>query len=933
MAMLEQGTLPVEWVKCCTILYARDSIPKGRKYFRKRIKNYVKNGYQKNKKLRKWKSYKKKYQTSSEMGHWLIQVQRLIWLLHFVNIASSTKFVATFPMHPYTDINITATVKAIGVSTPGENVTLTYRKADDTSFIFNWKELYFNFDKEQTWDVVFPRKRIQEDGVAFWIGNISRKLDFFTDYSIFIQTDKPMYRPGEIARYRIVAVDEYQILSKYPIHVAIKEPGNIIFQRMKYTAEMSFSGLTFQLPLRATEGIWSISANIGGKSGKSSKVKTVQFEVREYVLPRFSAELKISTDVITPQTNWVTFSISGRYVFNRPLQGKVEMQLGVWDPDSGVHFLPHSYKAELKSGKTRAKFRLIRVFPSDQEFPKDKRLYVSVNVTEDGTGENVTIVDTSVFLSHTSYMIDFDAADKHFKPGFSYTLKGQIRSVSGLPRSISKRDLNVEIYLEDKNGHEIKTIRLYKNTNEEGRFLETFDVSFDTDKMEIWVGLLDWDRHAFISNMYYPTKLKTLTNQYVHVSLDDDPFNRLSVGQYQVMFSPAPRSEFRRTYITVQILSKGQVLRTTSFPRYPRGSYYGYLPKSLVPLSQGVTVLAYHYATLGNKSEFIVDSLHVQPTTECDEEIKLKVNCRDVWNKMTFEPKHQLNLYLKGKPYSIVRLLAVDEAALLLNDKQDLTRKSFVQEVKPHGQGKWEGDGDYFGTKSKNPGLQYLFYDTEHAHYTSLPGISYSGRVKKIGNNTEKNRCPHLPHTQRRENKRNVAEPFKDRKYFPESWLHEEVQLNRNGWANIERVLPDSLTTWNLVAVSLSPDRGVCVSKPLRLHVQKLLFADVRLPSKVKRLEEVEVKVVIFNYHRSSKRVQVVVKGVDGIRLRSDNSLTGFEDQQTFSATVPSSGKVTRVDKMVAPKRNGLFILRVDVQEMPSKKQRDVVHTLVWVTG
>ena len=34
---------------------------------------------------------------------------------------------------------------------------------------------------------------------------------------------------------------------------------------MKYTAEMSFSGLTFQLPLRATEGIWSISANIGGK--------------------------------------------------------------------------------------------------------------------------------------------------------------------------------------------------------------------------------------------------------------------------------------------------------------------------------------------------------------------------------------------------------------------------------------------------------------------------------------------------------------------------------------------------------------------------------------------------------------------------------------------------------------------------------------------
>ena len=64
------------------------------------------------------------------------------------------------------------------------------------------------------------------------------------------------------------------------------------------------------------------------------------------------------------------------------------------------------------------------------------------------------------------------------------------------------------------------------------------------------------------------------------------------------------------------------------------------------------------------------------------------------------------------------------------------------------------------------------------------------------------------------------------------------------------------------MAVGLSEHRGVCVSKPLRQVVEKLFFADVRLPYKVRRLEEVKVKVAIYNYQSSPVSVSISVNFV-----------------------------------------------------------------------
>lgn len=73
----------------------------------------------------------------------------------------------------------------------------------------------------------------------------------------------------------------------------------------------------------------------------------------------------------------------------------------------------------------------------------------------------------------------------------------------------------------------------------------------------------------------------------------------------------------------------------------------------------------------------------------------------------------------------------------------------------------------------------------------------------------------------------------------------------------ITRELPDSITTWSFLAVGLSANRGVCVSNPLDQTVQKLFYAEVRLPFKAVRLEEVKVKITVHNHHSYSLTVSI----------------------------------------------------------------------------
>ena len=101
------------------------------------------------------------------------------------------------------------------------------------------------------------------------------------------------------------------------------------------------------------------------------------------------------------------------------------------------------------------------------------------------------------------------------------------------------------------------------------------------------------------------------------------------------------------------------------------------------------------------------------------------------------------------------------------------------------------------------------------------------------------------------------------RSQFPESWLWAVEELKdpeKNGVSTktMNVFLKDSITTWEILAVSLSSKKGICVADPYEVTVVQDFFIDLRLPYSVVRNEQVEIRAVLYNYHETRKlRVRV----------------------------------------------------------------------------
>ncbi|XP_032066436.1 A.superbus venom factor 1-like, partial [Thamnophis elegans] len=89
---------------------------------------------------------------------------------------------------------------------------------------------------------------------------------------------------------------------------------------------------------------------------------------------------------------------------------------------------------------------------------------------------------------------------------------------------------------------------------------------------------------------------------------------------------------------------------------------------------------------------------------------------------------------------------------------------------------------------------------------------------------------------------------------FPESWLWLTENLNAppNSQGISSKTLSfnvkASITTWKVLAVSISPTKGICVAEPYEITVMKDFFIDLRLPYSVVKNEQVEIRAVLYNY-------------------------------------------------------------------------------------
>ncbi|XP_009318447.1 PREDICTED: alpha-2-macroglobulin-like, partial [Pygoscelis adeliae] len=140
---------------------------------------------------------------------------------------------------------------------------------------------------------------------------------------VFVQTDKPIYKPGQTVLFRIVSLDkDFRPLNEVFPLVYIEDPKkNRLYQWAKAELKGGLIQLFFNLTSEPMQGTYTVVAQkVSGTTIRHP------FSVEEYVLPKFEVTVKMPK-VITILDEKLKVTVCGLYTFGKPVPGLVSFRV------------------------------------------------------------------------------------------------------------------------------------------------------------------------------------------------------------------------------------------------------------------------------------------------------------------------------------------------------------------------------------------------------------------------------------------------------------------------------------------------------------------------------------------------------------------------------------------------------------------------------
>ncbi|XP_041369783.1 complement C3-like [Gigantopelta aegis] len=143
------------------------------------------------------------------------------------------------------------------------------------------------------------------------------------------------------------------------------------------------------------------------------------FEVKEYVLPTFSASLEVSTRVILETTKNFTIRVRAKYLHQKGITGNAVVRLGVVRRNDVALFHKVYYK-EIEQGYAEIMVNVSEWRASSLWFPSSGSvLYVGANVTDESSLETQTLQNQSTVFAFNVFSF-LSIHDKYFIPEKAY---------------------------------------------------------------------------------------------------------------------------------------------------------------------------------------------------------------------------------------------------------------------------------------------------------------------------------------------------------------------------------------------------------------------------------------------------------------------------------------------------------------------------------
>lgn len=264
--------------------------------------------------------------------------------------------------------------------------------------------------------------------------NFEQSVEIFTvkkRYSVLIQTDKPLYKPGDNIKFRVLLIDfEMKPYRVDKMKVEFFDPlNNVVAQIEEEEYAKLEKGVyvnSFGIAMDPIMGKWGIrvvsSVNEDSKNKTKEDLVTLQhFEVKDYVKSQFEVIVDTKHHA-TKDEGYVRLDISAKYTHGGFVKGKAVITARVYDiqfPNIVQHAAAKSVDVEFK--------KLVNFdIKNDLKIINEIRPYevkFNVDFEEKRTGlENKGAVSVRIYRSD-EYNLQIVRKEKRFKPGFPYEFK------------------------------------------------------------------------------------------------------------------------------------------------------------------------------------------------------------------------------------------------------------------------------------------------------------------------------------------------------------------------------------------------------------------------------------------------------------------------------------------------------------------------------
>ncbi|KAM9476117.1 alpha-2-macroglobulin-like [Clarias gariepinus] len=704
---------------------------------------------------------------------------------------------------------------------------------------------------------------------------------------VLIETDKPIYKPGQTVKFRIVSLDTnfFTYNQMFPT-IELRDPNsNRIGQWLNVSTNSGLLDLSYPINSAASNGYYIIVA-----WNENLNEITKFFEVKDYVLPTFEVKVQLPS-VITILDKVTTLKVCANYTYGRPVNGTVRASvchntIRYWwfmPSDSQTSDICKNYTLQTdKTGCGQQVLNLKEYALADSRY--ESVITVQSEVEEYGTGVIMSGSGSSLITS-SIVTLSFGNSPTVFKPGIEY--QGQVLVTDPNYNPLKKKP----VYLTVSYGNNKNSVQNLV-TNDQGVARFSLNTNpWGAEPVSLKVQYLKVEKPVTYKN-------NLLTPYYPTIYLELQPFYSRSRSFITLQSTPRPFSCDQSAHVEAQYWIRDRSLTSTQQVNRAMSFFYmvmsrGHLVqqgrlwvpfklgqeikgnvmlslKDLDKLTPMAQVVVY---TILPSGETVADSMNF-PVLPC---LNNKVSLN--FSSSSELPGGKTSLTLKAAPGSLCSVRAIDQSLLLLQPENQLNIQSVfdmlpVQMLSGYPYSIYDEDSDpcsgsqprffsrrkifsdyfpYSGTANvynvfKDVGIKILTnadIKNTSACFTGIEPIAIMQPLVLAQKTFSTSNFPSQP----------VATV---RTYFPETWIWDLISVSESGVEDLQDTVPDSITTWQADAFCTSPD-GFGVAPSAELIGFQPFFVSLTMPSSVIRGEVFTLKATVFNYLQSCMMVEVIL--------------------------------------------------------------------------